>query len=130
MASDWKSPKGLKTNARSPGSITNAQHHDPSMSERDIAGSPGTPDDIISDAATAQVVPKGAILRVMNTNAAVQYIFIGKQSDVPGGAPDISTGIAIAPNFYENFYLGERKDGESIFIKASSNDVQVVVYEA
>lgn len=129
MASDWKSPKGLKTNARSPGSIANAQHHDPSMAERDLAGSPGTPDIIVSDAATKRVVPNGAIIRVVNTDSSMQFLFIGKDGDVPAGAPDITDGIAIPPNFYENFYLGERKDGESIFIKASDNAVQVIIFE-
>lgn len=127
--SNWKELPGLNR-ARSPGSLQNQQHHDKSLSERDIAGSPGTVDQIIADAATAQTIPDGCVIRVMNTTGAMQFLFIGKLSDVPGGAPTISTGIAIPPNFYENFYIGKLDgDAESVHIKASDNGVQVVVFE-
>ena len=119
---------GLKT-SRSPGSITNAQHHDQSLSERDISGSPGTIGRIISNAATSQVVADYAVLRVANTTATTQYLFIGEVGDVPGAAPDITNGMAIPPNFYENIYLGRLKSCESIYIKASDNGVQVTEFE-
>jgi len=133
--SDWKKGhKGLANNASSPGSIANRQHHDPSLSEKDVAGSPGTPDQIISDANTGnsgngQHVENFAVIRVLNTNVAIQFLFIGKEGDVPG-APAIGDSIAIAPNFYENFYLGQLEADESIFIKSSSDDVQVVVFKS
>lgn len=132
MASDksetWRPCKGLINNARSPGSITNAQHHDNSLSERNIVGSPGTPDQIISDATNEQPVPDGSVIRVMNTTNMTQFLFIGKESDVPSGDPDIADGIAIAPNFYENFYIGKLVEDESIFIKTSDDDLQIVVF--
>lgn len=126
----WKRALGLKGTARNPSTIANQQHHDKSNAERDISGSPGTVDRIISTSATLQFVENHRVLRVANTNAAWQYLFIGEEADAPGGAPDISNGIAIPPNFYENIYLGELESTNSIFIKSSSNDVQIVVMES
>lgn len=129
MANDkYKKNPGLP-NARSPGSIQNNQHHDKSLSERDIAGSPGTVDRIISDSATLQDIPSKCVIRVLNTTGSTQFLFIGKEGDAPGGTPTISTGIAISPNFYENFYIGELADCASVHIKSSDNGVQVVVFE-
>lgn len=124
----WERTLGLK-NARSPGSITNAQHHDKSLSERDISGSPGTVEEIISNAATAQTVPDFAVIRVANTTGVTQFLFIGEEADVPGGVPTIANGMAIPPGFYENIYLGQLSSKKSIHIKASDNGVQVVVFE-
>lgn len=115
--------------ARSPGSIVNSQHHDASLAGRHAAGSPGTVEKIISNAATAQPIKDYCVIRVLNVNAATQFLFIGAEADVPVGAPTIATGIAIPSNAYENFYIGKLEGNESIFIKASSNDIQVVVFE-
>ncbi len=128
--SDWKKKLGVHNNARSPATVSNAQHHDKSMAERDISGSPGTPEEIIVASTTPQAVPNHSVLRVVNTNAAIQFLFIGKQADVPGGAPTITTGYAIPSNFYENIYLGELEGNESIFVKSSSDDVQVIVMDS
>jgi len=124
---NWEVNPKLK-NARSPGSIANQQHHDKSLSERDIAGSPGTVNRIIANAATAQPIADLAIIRVINTTGVMQFLFIGPLADAPGGAPTIATGIAIPPNFYENFYIGKLEIG-SVHIKASDNGVQVVEFE-
>ena len=124
----WEVNPKLKT-ARSPGSITNQQHHDKSMSERDIAGSPGTISKIIANSATLQSVPDLAVIRVMNTTTVMQFLFIGEELDAPGGAPSIATGIAIPPGFFENFYCGKLESKKSTFIKSSDNGLQIVEFE-
>lgn len=130
MADKYQKTPNTK-NMRSPGSIVNQQHHDKSLSERDVAGSPGTfgPNDIISNSATLQPVKDHAIIRVMNTTGTMQFLFIGDVDDAPAGPPDISTGIAIPPNFYENLYCGKLANGKSVHIKSSDNGVQVIDFE-
>lgn len=129
MADKWAISLGLKR-SKNPSAIANDEHDDKSLSARNLSGSPGTANAIISTAATAQLVPAYGILRVMNTSATVQYLFIGIGADIPAGTPDITNGLAIAPNSYECFFLGTPLSMiESVWIKASANTVQVVVFE-
>lgn len=129
MANDWKRTVG-QANSSSPSSIQNAEHYDRAQAKRVMDGTPGTPSEIVADSTTEQPVPQISILRVTNTNAAVQFLFVGKESDVPGGAPDITEGYALPPNSVTHVFIGKREDGESDFIKSSSSDVQVIVCEA
>lgn len=126
----WSKDLGLNKSARNPTAIANLQHDDKSSSARNLSGSPGTYFQIISNAATAQKVPDHCVLRVANTTATVQYLAIEKQADIPGGAPAIGTGLALAPNSVECIFLGKLEGNlDTIFIKASDNGVQVAVME-
>lgn len=130
MADKWGKNLGVNKSSRNPTAIANLEHDDKSLSSRNQSGTPGTYNSIISNAATAQVVPDYAVLRVCNTTGTVQYLFIGALADVPGGAPTIANGIAIPPNFTENVYLGKLEDPiQSIHIKASDNGVQIAICE-
>lgn len=125
----WKRNIGITT-ARNPGAIANEQHDDKSLSQRSQNGTPGTYEQIISNAATAQVVPDLCVLRVANTSATTQFLFIGILADVPGAAPTIANGLALPPNSAQNVFLGAPvNDQQSIYIKASDNGVQVAVFE-
>lgn len=128
MANKWEANPRLKT-ARSPSSVNNQQHHDKSLSERDINGSPGTIGKIISNANTLQSVPELSVLRVTNTTASTQFLFIGEEADAPAGAPVLAEGFALPPNSVENFYVGQLLSKKSVHIKASDAGVQVVVAE-
>jgi len=129
MANDKWDKNPRLNRSRSTAVIQNQEHHDPSSSSRDITGSPGTPDVIISTAATKQPVPEGCVIRVANTNAATQFLFIGEDADAPAGAPVLADGMALPPNSSECFYVGKLASGKSPAIKASSNDVQITVME-
>ena len=116
---------GLTNNARSPGSIANAQHHDPSRAERDMGGSAGTPLAFFNDTVEHAIHPN-AILRVFNTTAAVEFLYIGQEP-----APvtvDATNGFAVVPEFFENFYCGVSDDPQkSIVVKASSAAIQIAL---
>ena len=116
---------GLHGNARSPGSIANSQHHDPSRAERDISGSPATPLAIFNDVVEHALHPN-AVLRVFNTAATVGFVYVG-----PAPAPvtvDATNGLALTPQFYENLYCGVSDDPKiSIVVKASVATIQLVV---
>ena len=121
---------GLKHNARSPGSIANAQHHDPSGAERDMGGSAATfkTEDIHNTTDTVPVHDR-AVLRVFNTTGAVEYLWVGLASEAPVTV-DATNGIALVPEFYENLYCGVALPfDDSIAFKASSGAVQVTVMQ-
>lgn len=132
MADKWKSISGIDR-ARNPSAIINDQHDDKSLSARNQSGSPGTVSAIISNAATAQLIPAGCVIRVMNTDTANQFLAIGvgpTNAAVPAGTPALADGIALAPGAYENFFIGHPLAlTDCVWIKASSNNVQVVVFE-
>ena len=117
--------KGLKKNARSPGSIHNAEHHDPTGSSKGIDGTPLNIEDIITPT-TEEPIENCAIVRVYNADAGVQYIWSGQITAAPGTV-DATTGIALAPGSSEVCYLGfSDDDQESLGIKTSDAAVQVV----
>lgn len=130
MADKWSKDLGLNKSSRNPTAIANLEHDDKSLSARNQSGTPGTYSQIISNAATAQKVPDYAVLRICNTSGSTQFLAIGASAEMPGGAPDISNGMAIPAGHCENVFLGKLEDDlQSIFIKASDNGVQVVVFE-
>lgn len=116
---------GLHKNARSSGSISNAEHHDPSSSGRNMNGSPATPESFFNDAVEHAIHPS-AVLRVFNTLTTIAYIYIGEAP-----APvivDATNGFALAPQMFECFYCGVSNDDQkSIVCKTSSGSVQVVL---
>lgn len=114
----------------SPTVIQNSQHHDTSLSQKCSVGSPGTPELIIADSTVLTPIKDYATIRVTNTTASVAFIFIGQESDAPGGAPTIADGLALPPNSSENIFIGKLEDdSESVHVKASAATVQVVVFE-
>lgn len=129
MPSDKAKRKGLTHNARNPSSIQNMQHHDPSASQRSITGSPGTMETVIATSTTETPLHDDALLRVVNTDAATQFIYIGENP-----APvtvDASNSMALPPGHVECFYCGVADPDEvkSIVVKTSHANVQVVIME-
>ena len=117
---------GLRNNVRSPGSIDNAEHNDPSGSKKTSAGSAASIKSIVPDSTVKTVVGDFAELRVCNTTASVKFLYIGDDSACPVGAPTITTGLALAPNSVEILHGGQASDGtKSIVIKSDSSGVQV-----
>jgi len=130
MANDKYNKNPRMNRSRSTAVMGNQEHHDPSSARKNASGSPGTIDNIISNAATEQVLPASAsIIRVANIDAATQFLFIGKTGDAPAGAPVLADGMALPAGHVENFFIGKLQDDESVFIKASSNNVQITVME-
>ena len=125
---------GLKKHARSPGSIINAEHHDPTGAGKgtqgylgtiklDIAGNPCIFTDTVVHA-----VDNYAILKVANTTGAFTYLWIGDFGDEPA-TPGITNAFAIPPNSTELIFVGASDIASKAF-KSSSAALQVIVIES
>jgi hypothetical protein len=123
-----KPTQGLRTTVRSPNSIVNEQNHDDTASQRSANGVPASIDQIISPSTAKTAITDNQMLIVSNTSASWNYVFVGKDSDCPLGAPDITNGIGVPPNSQTLFICGKSDDpNESIVVKASNATVQIVV---
>lgn len=128
-----KNLKGLRQNSRSPGSIHNAEHHDVTGSSKSLVGQPLAIERIMTDS-TAATTPDNSVrnhgtLRIFNTDGLVQYIWAGKEDEIPATV-DATTGLAIAPGTSEVMFVGYSDDDKkSIVVKTSSSAVQVAVIE-
>lgn len=123
--------QGLRKNARSPGSITNAQHHDPSGAEKSLNGIPATIKQVVATSTTKTPLEQFALLWVVNRDlAAVQYIFVGKDSDVPATV-DATNGMAIPPGEGLLLHCGASDDDmQSMAVKTSNALVHVTILES
>lgn len=120
--------QGLRTTVRSPGSITNEQAHDDTATQRSGNGMPASMERIIGTSTTKTAIQDNQPLWASNTTGTWAYIFVGKDSDCPAGAPDITTGMGIAPNSSLLMFSGKSDDdAQSIVVKTSAATVQVVV---
>lgn len=120
--------QGLRTTARSPGSIVNEQHHDDTAAQRSGNGMIASMDRIIATSTTKTAIQDNQPLKISNTSASWQYVFVGKDVDCPAGTPDITNGMGIAPNTSELWFPGKSDDDQqSIVVKTSAATVQVVV---
>ena len=122
---------GLRNHASSPSTIANNEHHDPSGAQKNLDGSPGTIDFIIPDSTVKTAVEPYAVLRVSNTTAGTLYLFTGKDSDAPAGAPTVLTGLAFPAGLTEMVFCGASDDEkESIVCKASAIGLQIIVMKS
>lgn len=120
---------GVK-NPRSPGSIVNIQANKPTASQRGLECSPAAIREILSASTTLTPVDNFGLIRVFNTNAGVQYLWVGLEGDEPETV-DITNGLALAIGVPENFVLPASSDAsKSLCIKTSSDDVQVAIMES
>ena len=120
---------GLRKNASSPASITNSQHHDPSGSQKGANGIPGTIKQVVATSTTATPLEAYALVWAVNRNAAAQYIFSGKNSDVPVTV-DATNGMAIPAGEGLLIHCGASDDDlQSMAIKTSHADVHLTVLE-
>jgi len=120
---------GLNNHARSPGSIANAQHHDPSGSEKSINGSPATIKSVIATSTTLTPVSNFAVVRVVNTTGSTAFFWSGKMSDDPG-VLSAANALALPPNSSEVFHCGASDDDKiSMGVKTNVVGVQVVIME-
>jgi len=98
--------------------IINAEHDDPSGTNR-ISEGGFVPDQIFgNNSATAQYIGKGTTIRCTNLSGAAAYVAFG---DVAVGAPLVTTGVAIPDEAV--VYL---HSGENTHVRTSHNGVQVV----
>jgi hypothetical protein len=124
-------PLGLKVNAKNPATIANDEHSDACHAARDMEGHSAAIKEIVTTSTTKKPVADFALLRVVNTNAAVQFIYIGKDSAAPAGAPDITNGLALPPNESIMLYCPATDDiKDSIVVKTSHATVQVIIMES
>jgi hypothetical protein len=116
---------GLRNNARSPSSITNMEHNDASAAKKVLTGTGVAFEKIFPTSTDKNAVGPAAVLRIANTTASVQFVFIGKESEMPAGTPDATTGLAVMPNSVEMFYGDVPEDSDEIVVKASDAGVQI-----
>lgn len=120
--------QGLRKTARSPGSIVNEQAHDDTATQRSGNGIPASISLILADSTVKTPIQDNQPLLINNTANAWAYVFVGKDSDCPAGAPAITTGMGVPPNAQVLMFPGKSDDGlQSIVVKASAATVQVVV---
>lgn len=118
---------GLRGSARSPGSIPNIEHNDPSGAQKNISGTGGVISSVIATSTTVTPVGDGAMLRVVNTSASVQFIWVGKESLAPGTVT-IANGMALPPNSVDLFFSDiSDDDKDAMVVKTSNSAVQVVI---
>jgi len=118
----------LRNTARSPGSIQNEQAHDDCAVQRSGNGMIASMERIIATSTAKTAIQDNQPLMVNNTANAWAYVFVGKDSDCPAGAPDITTGMGVPPNSSVLMFPGKSDDDQqSIVVKTSAATVQVVV---
>ena len=120
--------QGLQ-NARSPGSIANAEHHDFTGVGKQASGLLVSIDRIIADSSVAagEAVGDFAPMWVVNRDAAaVHYLYVGKEP--APGTVDATNGIALPPNF-AGMVFGPASDDpmKSIMVKSDDSDVHITV---
>lgn len=118
--------QGLRNNARSPGSIVNAQFHDASGAEKNLDGSPGVIGSIPTSTATTPVKDY-VMARVTNTTGSTEFFWAGRIDNAPG-TPDATNSFALPAGHVELFHLGASDDDKlSMAVKASAAGVQIVI---
>lgn len=119
--------QGLRTSARSPGSIANEQHHDLTAVQRSGNGMIGAIDRVLADSTTKEPIQDNQPLWVVNTAAAVAYLFVGKDSDCPATV-DNTNGLAL-PVGAGLLVFTDRSDDpqQSVVVKSSASTVHVTV---
>lgn len=122
--------QGLRKNARSPGSISNAQHHDPSGAEKSLNGIPATIQQVVATSTTKTPLEQFALLWVVNRDTAVQYIFVGKDSDVPLTV-SATNGMALPAGEGVLLHCGASDDDlQSMAVKSSNALVHVTILQS
>ena len=121
---------GLKNGIRNPASIANAQHHDASNGQKKISASPSQIKKVISPSTTATVVDEDSLIRAYNNNAAVAFLWVGQEDQVPGTV-DATNGVPVAPNSAENFLVGFSADEQkSLMVKTSAATLLVLQFKS
>ena len=126
----FKEHVGLKTGAKSPSSIANAEHHDKSGSAKTIQVVPGSLDAILANSNTEQAVAPKAVVRFFNNSGAVAFIWTGPMGSAPGTV-DITNGYAIANQAEMIIAFAEPEDQtKSAAFKTSAATVQAALIES
>lgn len=115
---------GIRNKSRNPSAIANDQHNDSAGAQKNLGGSAAVFESILSASSAVNPLEKRAVLRVANTSASWQYVFVGSAADAPGGAPAIGTGLGMAPNSVEMIFTD---DTENLVVKSSSDTVQIAI---
>jgi hypothetical protein len=121
----------LKRTSRNPSSIANDEHNDASGAGRSANGDILCIDRIIlaadAIAAAGAPIPERGTLRIANTSASWQFVYIGEEGTVPGTL-DITNSMAVAPNSSMMLFSGvSTSDMKSLMIRVSAGTVQVIV---
>lgn len=121
----------LKNTARNPGSIANDEHNDSAGANRSANGDILCIDRIVPTAehtaAAGADVPERGTLRIANTTASWQFIFVGEQDIVPA-TMDATTSMAVAPNSSNMLFTGVSNDlQKSLKLRTSAAGVQVII---
>lgn len=121
--------QGLFKNARSPGSIVNAQHHDPSGSEKSANGVPATIKQVIADSTVETPLENFAMLWVVNRDTVPHFVFVGKHADVPGTV-SASNGMCIPAGDGVLLNCGASSDDmQSMAVKSDSSQLHITILE-
>lgn len=121
--------QGLFKGVRNPGSIVNAEFHDPSGSKKGASGVPATINQVIADSTVKTPLEAYSMLWVVNRDTVTQYLFVGKDSAVPGTV-SASNGLALPAGEGHLFHCGASDDDtQSMAVKSSSSQVHITVLE-
>lgn len=121
---------GLRKNSRSPGSITNMEHHDATGAQKNIDGTPSTIKSVIADSTVSTPLCSFSMVRVCNTDTVPQFIWFGKEGDEPVSL-DVTNSFALPAGYCDIFHIGASNDEKkSIVVQSSDSKVQVIVIES
>lgn len=122
----------LKGKARNPGSIANDEHNDAAGANRSANGDILAIDKVIpsAEATAGSPVPERGTLRIANTTASWQYVYVGDEDTVPATL-DITNSMAVAPNSSSMLFTGtSSSDMKSLKVKVSNASVQVIIMQS
>lgn len=127
----FKEHAGLKTGAKAPSSIANAEHHDKSGTKKTMQVVPGSLDAILANSNVETAVAPKSVVRFFNNSGAVAFIWTGIQGDSPVGVPDITNGYAIGIGQEMIIAFAEPEDqSKSAAFKTSVATVQAALIES
>lgn len=126
----FKEHAGLKSGAKAPSSIANAEHHDKSGASKAIHVVPGSLDAILAGSNVETPVAAKSMVRFFNNSGAVAFVWVG----VSGSAPvtvDITNGYAIANGAEMIVAFAEPEDqAKAAAFKTSNALVQAALIES
>ncbi len=126
----FKEHAGLKSGAKAPSSIANAEHHDKSGSSKAMHVVPGSLDAILAASNTETPVAPKSIVRFFNNSGAVAFIWVGVQGTAPVTV-DITNGYAIGVGQEMIVAFAEPEDQtKSAAFKTSAATVQAALIES
>ena len=126
----FKDQAGLKTGAKSPSAIENAEHLDKAGAKKVVNCVPGSLDAILPNSNTEIAVKPKSVVRFMNTAGVTAFVWCGIEGTAPVTV-DITNGYAVGAGQELIVAFAEPEDQtKSAAFKTSAATVQAALIES